>query len=80
MDLQEIVEDSADAALLHETIGLAAERSMELEVGAKTGAGYGAKSAERSAPGERPPREGLADPGRERRGALWNLTADQMRP
>ena len=70
MDLREIVTNSADAARLRETIGLAAGRSMELEVGTKGGAGYGAKGAERSAPGERPSREGLADPGRERRSAL----------
>ena len=49
MDLREIVEKSADADLLREMIGFAAERLMELEVGAKAGAGYGEKSAERLA-------------------------------
>jgi putative transposase len=36
-----------DADFLREMIGFAAERLMELEVGALTGAGYGEKSAER---------------------------------
>ena len=49
VDLRELVEKSADADLLHEMIGFAAERLMELEVGAKTGAGYGEKSADRLA-------------------------------
>ena len=49
MDLREFVEKSGDADLLREMIGFAAERLMELEVGAKTGAGYGEKSADRLA-------------------------------
>mgnify|MGYP006939817898 CR=1 FL=1 len=40
MDLKELVEKSADANLLRDMIGFAAERLMELEVGAKTGADY----------------------------------------
>ncbi|MER5170666.1 IS256 family transposase, partial [Thioclava sp. CPCC 100088] len=47
MDLRALVEQSGDADLLREMIGFAAERLMELEVGAKTGADYGEKSAER---------------------------------
>lgn len=47
MDLRALVEKSADADLLREMIGFAAERLMELEVGAKTGADYGEKSSER---------------------------------
>ena len=43
------VEKSADADLLREMIGFAAERLMELEVGAKTGADYGEKSSDRLA-------------------------------
>ena len=49
MDLRALVEKSGDADLLREMIGFAAERLMELEVGAKAGAGYGEKSAERFA-------------------------------
>lgn len=49
MGLRALVEKSADADLLREMIGFAAERLMELEVGAKTGADYGEKSSERLA-------------------------------
>jgi hypothetical protein len=49
MDLRALVEKSGDADLLREMIGFAAERLMELEVGAKTGAEYGEKSGERLA-------------------------------
>jgi putative transposase len=49
MSLKDLVAKSADADLLREMIGFAAERLMEIEVGALTGAGYGEKSAERLA-------------------------------
>ena len=49
MDLQALLAKSPDADFLREMIGFAAERLMELEVGAATGAAYGEKSAERLA-------------------------------
>jgi len=49
MNLHSLVEKSAEADLLREMIGFAAEKLMELEVGAKTGAAYGEKTALRLA-------------------------------
>jgi putative transposase len=49
MDLRSLVEKSPDADVLREMIGFAAERLMELEIGAKTGAPWGEKSPERLA-------------------------------
>jgi len=49
MNLHSLVEKSADADLLREMIGFAAEKLMELEVGAKTGAAYGEKTTLRLA-------------------------------
>ena len=47
MALRGLMEKSADADLLREMIGFAAERLMELEVGGLTGAAHGEKSTER---------------------------------
>ena len=55
--------------MLREMIGFAAERLMEMEVGALTGAGFGEKSGERLVAAQRLPRPGLADAGRHGRAA-----------
>lgn len=49
MQLQGLLEKSADADVLREMIGFASARLMELEVAARTGAGYGEKNPERLA-------------------------------
>jgi putative transposase len=49
MDVRSLVEKSADADLLREMIGFAAERLMELEVDSATGADFGEKNPMRLA-------------------------------
>lgn len=63
MNVRSLVEKSADADLLREMIGFAAERLMELEVGGATGAGYGEKNP-LACPTQRLPRPGLGDASR----------------
>jgi hypothetical protein len=45
MNLRTAVEKSADADLLREMIGFAAQRLMELEVAGQTGAAYGRRTS-----------------------------------
>jgi transposase-like protein len=47
MQLQGLLEKSADADVLREMIGFASQRLMDLEVSARTGAGYGEKNPAR---------------------------------
>ncbi len=49
MSLRGLLEKSADADVLREMIGFAAERLREMEVGALTGAAFGENSGERLA-------------------------------
>lgn len=49
MSLRALVEKSPDTDVLREMIGFAAEKLMELEIGARTGAEWGEKSKDRLA-------------------------------
>ncbi len=74
MSLRTFVEKTPDADLLREMIGFAAERLMELEVGAATGAGYGEKNPLRQAR-----RDSYRDRDRQTRAGTVELRIPKLR-
>jgi transposase-like protein len=74
MQLQGLLEKSADADVLREMIGFASQRLMELEVRARTGAGYGEK-----APGRLAQRNGYRERDWQTRAGTVELAIPKLR-